>query len=384
SGSPAAPPLSLGFGATPAISSVVYSALTQPLAYPDSHELVRIRHIVDRGDISATREMYFTYRAENRTFDAVGIWQQGSATLSGDDGTERVRALLVTDGTPQALGVPPARGRWFTADEHGPAAEGPAPVILSHAFWQQRLGGDEAVLGRELPLETLSSFQGAPAARTARVVGIMPADFHFLDITPQPDVILALRLDPAAPSTGNYEYQMLARLAPNATLEAANDDVARMLTIWSRETATDLRIAPNVRPLKDDLVGSVSKALWVLMGSIGAVLAVACANIANLMPGPADARRHELAVRAALGATPRRIARELLVESLVIGAAGGALGLSLAYLGLDALVAIGPTNLPRLAEIAVHPPVHAFTLAVALASTLVIGAITALKLALDG
>src|SRR5690606_14395028 len=154
--------LALGIGATTAIFSVLYSVLIQSLAYPDSHELVRIRHIVNRGDISATREMYFTYRAENRTLDAIGIWQQGSATLSADDGTERVRALLVTDGTLQALDVPPARGRWFTADEHGPAPEGAAPVILSHAFWQQRLGGDEAVLGRELPLETPSSFQGAP------------------------------------------------------------------------------------------------------------------------------------------------------------------------------------------------------------------------------
>jgi putative ABC transport system permease protein len=376
--------LALGIGATTAIFSVVYSVLIKPLSYPDSHELVRIRHVGDRGDIAATREMYFTYRAENRTFADVGIWQGGSATLSDGDGTQRVRSLLVMDGTLQALGVQPARGRWFTATEHGPVVEGPAPVILSHAFWQRRLGGDEAVLGRELPLETQSSFLGVPAAQSARVVGIMPADFHFLDMTPQPDVILAIRLDPAAPFTGNYEYQMLARLKSEVTLAAASDDVARVLTIWSRETATDLRIAPDVRPLRDDLVGSVATALWVLMGAIGAVLAIACANIANLMLVRADARRHELAVRAALGATPRRIARELLVESLVIGAAGGVLGLALAYVGLDALVAIGPSNLPRLAEIAVHPPVLAFTLAVALASTLVFGSITVLKLALHG
>ena len=375
--------LAVGIGATTAIFSVVYSVLIKPLPYASADELVSVRHVADRGDISATREMYFTYRAENRTFVEVGVWQGGSATLTDRDGSRRVRSLLVMDGTLQALGVQPARGRWFTATEHGPTSEGSAPVIISHAFWQRQLAGDEAVLGSELMLETPSSV-GAPGTPFARVVGIMPPDFRFLDMTPQPDVILALRLDPAAPLTGNYEYQMLARLRPDATVAEANTDVARMLAIWSRATSTDLRIGPNVRPLKDDLVGGIATTLWVLMGAIGAVLSIACANIANLMLVRADARRHELAVRAALGAGPRRIARELLVESLVIGAMGGALGLALAYVALEALVAIGPVNLPRLAEIAVHPPVLAFTLAVALASTLVFGSITALKSALHG
>ena len=141
-------------------------------------------------------------------------------------------------------------------------------------------------------------------------------------------------------------------------------------------------MTPVVRPLKDDLVGGVASMLWVLMGAIGAVLLVACANIANLMLVRADARRQEFAVRAALGAVPARIARELLVESFVLGAAGGVLGLVLAYVGLQVLVAIGPSNLPRLQEISVYPPVLAFTVAVSLASTLVFGSITAFKHAL--
>ena len=375
--------LALGIGATTAIFSVVYSVLIKPLSYPNSDELVRIRHVGDRGDISATSTMYFTYRAENRTFASVGIWQGSTATLTDRGEAQRVRALLVMDGTLQVLGVQPALGRWFTEAEHGPAAEGPAPVILSHAFWQRQLGGDEAVLGREISLERPASFLGLPAPPSARVVGIMPADFRFLDNTPQPDVMLAMRLDAAAQSAGNFEYQMLARLKPGITPAAANADVERMLAIWSRDTATNFRIAPDVRPLKEDLVGGIATALWVLMGAIGAVLLVACANIANLMLVRTDARRHELAVRAALGARPKRIARELFVESLVIGTAGAVLGLALAHVGLEVLVAIGPTNLPRLAEIAVHPPVLAFTLVVALASTLMFGTITALKLAFN-
>ena len=148
---------------------------------------------------------------------------------------------------------------------------------------------------------------------------------------------------------------------------------------YTREAIQNWRISPTVQPLKDDLVGGVAGTLWVLMGAIGAVLLVACANIANLMLVRADARRQEFAVRAALGAVPARIARELFIESLVIAALGGALGLALAYGGIEILRSLGPSNLPRLGEIAVYPPVLLFTAAVALASTLVFGSITALK-----
>jgi predicted permease len=202
---------------------------------------------------------------------------------------------------------------------------------------------------------------------------------------PPPDVILAVRFEPRELSW--FRYQMLARLAPGVTPAAARADLERMLQIWLDPIPAAVRenlgpITPSLRPLQDDLVGSVASALWVLMGAIGAVLLIACANIANLMLVRADARRLELAIRAALGARPHRIARELLVESLVLGIAGGALGLLLAYAGLQVLVAIGPSDLPRLREIALHPPVLAFTGVVSLASTLVFGSITALKHAL--
>ena len=184
----------------------------------------------------------------------------------------------------------------------------------------------------------------------------MPRDFRFLDLTPPFDVIVAVRLDPARQAIGGFDYHALARLKPGVTPEEASADIERMLPIWldawpmlpgfsaTREAIENWRITPVVRPLKDDIVGGVASALWVLMGAIGAVLLVACANIANLMLVRADARRQELAMRAALGAVPARIARELLVESLVLGAIGGALGLLLAYGGLELLVAIGPST----------------------------------------
>jgi predicted permease len=377
--------LALGIGATTAIFSVVYSVLIKPLPYPNPDELVSVDHSDSNGlDYAVNSNMYLTYRDENRTFADIGLWQEGDATLASNGEPQRVRALRVSHGTLQALGVRPTRGRWFTAEEHEVATEGPAPVILSYGFWQRQLGGDEGALGLEISIDSQPS----------QVVGIMPSEFRFLDMTPAPDVILAVRLDPARQFHGIYQYEMLARLEPGATPADASADIERMLPIWidawpimpgvtqSREDIANLDIGPVIRPLKADLVGSVASMLWVLMGAVGAVLLIACANIANLMLVRADARRQDFAVRAALGAATARIARELLVESLCLGATGSVLGLLLAYVGLNVLVANGPSSLPRLEEVAVYPPVLVFTLAVSLASTLLFGSFTAFRHAL--
>ncbi len=206
--------LALGIGATTAIFSVVYSVLIKPLPYPNADELVRIRHSDIDGERSFSETMYLTYRDENRTFASIGLWHETSATLTDRGEPERVRALRVTDGTLQALGVQPMRGRWFTEQEYGPVAEGPEPVILSYAFWQRRFGGDEAVLGRELSMEAPSGARARPLAGQWQVVGIMPRSFRFLDMAPQPDVIVAMRLDPAQETINSFSYDALARLAP--------------------------------------------------------------------------------------------------------------------------------------------------------------------------
>jgi predicted permease len=375
--------LALGIGATTAIFSVVYSVLLKPLPYPSSGELVRIRHPASglaAAELGTSPAMYFTYRKENRTFAELGVWSDGGQTLTSGGETLRIRSLRVSHGMLQALGVQPMRGRWFTEQEHGPAAQGPVPVILSYAFWRSRFAGDEAALGRELTVD----------GRPSQVVGIMPAGFRFDAMNSQPDIIVAHQFDPARVDISTFTgLNALARLRPGVTPDEARADIERMLPIWrdawptqqglTREAVENWRISPVVRPLKDDLVGGVTSTLWVLMGAIGAVLLVACANIANLMLVRADARRQEFAIRSALGAVPARLARELFIESLVIAALGGALGLALAYVGLQVLVSLGPSNLPRLGEIAVYPPVLLFTAAVALVSTVVFGSITALK-----
>jgi predicted permease len=387
--------LALGIGATTAIFSVVYSVLIKPLPYVNADELVRIRHGapgMDNAELFASTNMHITYSKESRTFASIGLWMEDSATLTDHGEAERVRALRVADGTLQALGIQPMRGRGFTEQEHSPTASGPAPVILSHAFWQRRFGGDEAVLGRELAIDSPGGAGTLSLEASSQVVGILPPGFQFLDSAPQPDIIVPVRFNPERQAHGLYAWQMLARLKPGVTLAEAQADLERIQPIWldawppfpgtTKQQLVNMRITPVLHPLLDDMVGGVASMLWVLMGAIGAVLLIACANIANLMLVRASARRPEFAVRAALGARPARIARELLIESLVLGAAGSAVGLALAYAGLRALVAIGPGDLPRLQEIAVYPPVLAFTVAISLASTFVFGSITAFKHAL--
>jgi predicted permease len=379
--------LALGLGATTAIFSVVYGVLIKPLPYADAEELVSIWHTAPghpsglSGDVLGSAPgMSFTYREENRTFDALGLWDASEGTLTGLGDAERIRTVGVTHGTLQALGIQPVLGRWFSDAEHGPAAEGPDSVILSHAFWQRRFGGEESALGRALTID----------ARPLQVVGVMPAGFRFPSVAAQPDVIIANRIDRSRISLGNLNHRGLARLKDGVTLAQANADVGRMLAIWldawpasgsSREAVADWRVAPALRPLKDDAVGGVAGRLWLLMGTVGAVLLIACANVANLLLVRADARRHELAIPAALGAGRRRIAGELLRESLVLGAIGAVVGLGLAYAGLKLLAAFAPPNLPRVEDIAVGPPVLAFAVAAALISSLLLGSIPAVKYA---
>ena len=207
--------LALGIGATTAIFSVVYSVLIKPLPYPSSGDLVRIRHssaVLDTEDLQSTPTMYFTYRDENETLAEIGFWGDGGQTLTRTDGTERVRSLRVTHGVLQALGVQPARGRWFTEAEHEPGAEGPNPVILSYAFAQSRFGGD-AALGLELLID----------GDLSQVVGIMPRDFRFLDMSPPCEIIVAQRFNPATLAIGGFGnfHQRAIRAAKDWNLFAA-------------------------------------------------------------------------------------------------------------------------------------------------------------------
>jgi predicted permease len=374
--------LALGIGANTAVFSVVNAVLLKPLSYPQSNELVSLQHVapgLNSGALGLSPDLYFTYRDENRTFEHLGLFGDGGATVTGVGDPEQARTRFVSGGVLQALGVQPMLGRWFAEADLAPQAAG--TVILTHAYWQRKFGGDPGVIGRSVSINS----------RPTEIVGVMPAGFRFRNMTPEAELILPIQFDRSGLVLAGFGgLQGIGRLKPGVTLADAQADAARMLPIWldawpaapgdaQRDAVANWRVAPAFVALKDTIVGNIASTLWVLMGTIGAVFAIACANVANLMLVRADARRQEFAVRAALGAGRGHIAKELLVESTVLGALGGALGLVLAYVGLRLLVAFGPTSLPRLQEISVDPSVLAFVIVASLVSSLLLGSIPAFK-----
>lgn len=367
--------LALGIGATTAIFSVVNGVLIKPLSYPESEALATVGVSAVFGNVP-TRNFplapgIFGVDATNsQTFQEFGLWRDGQATISGSGGPEQVDTLLVTQSLLPTLGIQPALGRWFSRDDDQPGT--PETVILGNAYWQRRFGGDPKVIGRVLTIDS----------RAREVIGVMPGRF-----TPPGshiDLILPLRLN-LAQSAQDFNYRGIARLKPEVTLAQANADVGRMLQIWKRKenraSLEALRLGPAARPLKEDVVGDVGGVLWVLLGGIGILLVISCANVANLLLVRAEGGGQELAVRTALGAGWGHITRALMVESLTLSLAGGVIGIGLAYGGLRILLALGPANLPRLNEIAIDLPVLAFALATSVLSGLLFGLVPIAKLA---
>jgi putative ABC transport system permease protein len=372
--------IGVGIGANSAIFSVVNAILLKPLPYPGAEQLISVAQTapgIGMEDLTLSPSDYFTFRDENRSFEQFGLWQGDSVSVTGLSMPEQVQALLVTEGTLNALGVQPMLGRWFTAKDDAPGS--PETVILSYDYWQRKFGGDASAIGRQIRLD----------GKTKEIVGVMPQSFRFMDM--KPELIQPYQFDRNKTTLGNFSYSGIARLKPGVSLAQASADVARMVPLvntrfqpppgFSAKLFEDAKIAPKLHPLKQDVVGSLGKLLWVLMGSIGVVLLIACANVANLMLVRTDGRRQELAVRAAIGASARQIAGELFLESSLLGVLGGAAGLGLAYWALRLLVKIAPANLPRLENIMIDPLTLLFTLAISLAAGLLFGAIPVLKYA---
>jgi len=372
--------LAIGIGANTAIFSVIEGVLLKPLPYPHPEQLIGVWHTapgVNITQLNMSPSMYFIYREQGQTFQDVGIWDNGSASVTGVAEPEQVPVLHVTDGILPILGIPPVIGRWFSRADDRP--QGAETVMLTYGYWRGRFGGDPSVIGRRIVVDG-----------TAReVIGVLPENFRFLDL--KLSLVLPFRLNRNEVRLGNFSYQGIARLKPGVTLEQASADVARLLPIsfqsfpapegFSMQMFEKARIAPRLQPLKQDLVGDIGNVLWVLMGTIGMVLLIACANVANLLLVRAEGRQQELAVRAALGAGWGQIARELLLESVALGVAGGVPGLGLAYAALRLLVTMRPANLPRLDEISIDPWVLLFALAISLVAGALFGLIPVFKYA---
>ena len=380
--------LAIGIGANTAVFSVLNSVLIKPLPYPRAEELVGISLTAPgaaglanfSNGLRLSPSMYFTYAEQNRTFQSLGVWIPGTANVTGFAQPEQARAVFVSDGILETLNVSPAAGRWLSRMDQSP--HGAKTVMLSHAYWQQHFGGDPSVIGRNIMVDSQSR----------EIVGVMPRKFRLVNA--DFDLILPLAFDRNKQILAGFGFQGIARLKPGVSIAQADADVARMLPIWmdswSNGPGTNphfyetWRITPAIHPLKQDVIGSVGNLLWVVMGTLGVVMLIACANVANLVLVRTEARQQELAIRSALGAGRARIARDLLTESLLLGLIGGAFGVGIAYAGLRLLIAIGPANLPRLAEISLDVRALAFTLLLSLLSGFLFGIIPVLKYAAPG
>ncbi len=377
--------LAIGIGANTAVFSVVNSVLLKPLPYRNPDELIAIRQIApgaeglaDLSDgLLLSASMYVTYAEHNRSFQSMGVWTADRANVTGVGEPEEVRDVGITDGVLQALAVPPALGRWLSPQDQIP--NGPLNLMLGYGYWQRRFGGSRAVIGETIRVDS----------RSWQIVGVMPRGFRI--VTADFDLLTPLLFPRTNLKLAGFGFRGIARLKPGVTIARANADIARMLSVWMDSWTNGpgsnphfyekWRIAPAIRPLKQEVIGSVGNVLWIVMGTIGLVMLIACANVTNLMLVRIEGRQQELAVRAALGANSARILRILLTESGMLGLTGGLLASGLAYAGLHLLVVIGPGQLPRLNEIALDSRALVFALLLSLLASLFLGLIPAMKYA---
>jgi putative ABC transport system permease protein len=343
--------LGLGIAGTTAAFSVVNAVLLRPLPYREPERLVQLWHTapglgvleVEQSDAS-----YIQYHDKaTRSFQSVACYHYESVNLTGGQEPERIASAAVTATFLPTLGVVPSLGRNFTEDEDRPG--GPSAVILSHALWQRRFGGDPSILGRPIQIDGVAH----------EVVGVMPATFHFPHATTE--LWTPMAIDRANLNTGNFNRNAIGRLRPGVTIKAAEaemqpimmrlpDDVPGLMTRAMFEQA---KIQVVIHSLRDDVIGDIRPILFTVLGTVAFVLLIACANVANLFLVRAEARTKEVAVRSALGATPKAIVTIYLGEGLVLAAAGAALGVVLAYGALRLLLRLAPTGLPRASEIGI-------------------------------
>ena len=372
--------LASGIGATVAVFSVLEGVLLKPLPYPHPEQLVGVWHTapgLNLDDVNMAPSNYFIYREQNRAFQDIGMYQGDSVNITGQGNPEQIQAVDVTDGLLPVLGIAPMLGRTFSRSDAAPGAA--QTVMLSYGYWQRHFGGDRSVIGRSIDVD----------GKIRQIVGVMPQSFRFLDWTLQPQMFLPLQLDRAKTNLGQFSYTGIARLRPGQTIDTAYADIARMLPIvwtsfpapqgFSIELFKKARIGPKIRPLMRDVVGDVGQSLWILMGSIGIVLLIACANVANLMLVRAEGRHQELAICSALGASRWRVMQEFLLESGIMGVLGAGLGLALAWGALHLLIALAPAGPPRLTDIGIDLPVLGFTVLLALLCSLLFGSIPAFR-----
>ena len=369
--------LGLGIGANSAIFTVVNAVLLRPLPYPEPERLVAVRHTapgVGFDLLEHSDATYLLYRNQNRVLEDLGIFWDGSVALTGGPQPERVGAAGMSPSVFGILRVPPALGRTLVEADGGPGGE--KVLVLSHGLWQRLFGGDPKAIGRTLRIDGVAR----------QVVGVMPEGFHFPNA--ETELWLPLVVDPANLTVTNFNFPGIGRLRPGVSIEQARRDLGAL--VWripevyagselSRGMLEHAKMAMVVRPYRDEMVGDLSRTLWLLLGSVGIILLIAGANVANLYLVRAEGRQREVAVRTAIGATRGEIARVFLGESVGLSLIGGLLGLALAAAGVRLLLALQPEGIPRLEEMGIDGAVVGFTLLLSLAMGLFIGGLAVLR-----
>jgi predicted permease len=366
--------LALGIGANSAIFSVVNAVLLRPLPYPNAGRLVRIKRVDPRGgNVGGTVSYpnFSDFREQAPGLQYAAAYSDSYGWLGGSGEPERVEGVYASADLFPALGVGPALGRAFTAEEDRPGA--PLVAVISHGLWQRRFGSDEGIIGREILLD----------GDKTTVIGVMPRGFNFPVGGETNDFWVPLGSSGYAEMLKNRRgnnHSVIASLRPGvdisqaqAELDAVNERLASLYPEANAGTGV------RVTDLQKDLVGDVRPALLVLLAAVSLVLLIACANVANLLLARAAARGREMALRTALGATRGRIVRQMLAESLLLSAAGGVVGLLVASWAVPLLVAVNPGGIPRVSEIDLDPRVLAFALVVSLVTGVLFGLAPALK-----
>jgi predicted permease len=366
--------LAVGLGGNLAIFTVVNAVLLRPLPVPDSDRLVILEHsapgLTQLPELPMSDALYFLYATESRTLDGVTLVNDRQVSFTGPENPQRIEAAYVTASFFDVMRTPPRLGRAFTVDDERPGA--PPVVMLTDGLWRERFGGDPGIVGRVVEIEGAST----------EIVGVLPPVILFDE-----QLYRVLQLDPTQTQLGSFSSTGLARIADDYSIEQVQTELATMASnleeLFPDQDAAPILanagFTPRIRPAREMIVGAIEATLWILLGAVGFLLLIACANVANLFLARAEARHRELAIRIALGESRANVIGTTIGEGVMLALVGGLVAAPLAFAAVRILVRFGPQGLPRLREIAPDANVLLFGLAMSLVAGLLFGVLPALK-----
>jgi len=366
--------LALGIGTNTAIFSVVNTVLLKPLAFSDPERIVVFQNLFKQGGRSqgASPNEYNFWRQQTQGFQDASAYAFNVANLTGDASPEQIQMTRASANFFRLCGANVVLGRTYTAEEDVPHA--PKTAVLAYGFWRRRFGADPGVIGKQMML----------SGESYEIIGVVGPNLK-IEIDQPPDVYVPFQLDPVRDDNGHY-FTVIGRLKPGVTLAAANAQLQAGYDGYHRAHALPFdfpQIGFGVQPLQDAIVGGVRQSLFILLGAVGFVLLIACANVANLLLARATVRKREIAIRAAVGAGRGRIIRQLLTESVMLSLAGGIVGLAAGYAGIRAILSVSPGNIPRIglqgASVGLDWRVLVFTLALSVVTGILFGLVPALQ-----